>query len=108
MDGSPRAALTRRYPALPWRLLRQRLECVRGGKSRLASLLELWETYPRRSVRLLSTPGKGNAMNFELGDHCLLVDLKGRRYPVSYTHLRAHETDSYLVCRLLLEKKKKK
>ena len=25
--------------------------------------------------------------------------------PVSYTHLRAHETDSYLVCRLLLEKK---
>ncbi len=27
--------------------------------------------------------------------------------PVSYTHLRAHETDQYLVCRLLLEKKKK-
>src|SRR5665647_2588517 len=27
--------------------------------------------------------------------------------PVSYTHLRAHETDSYLVCRLLLEKKKR-
>src|SRR5680860_1550759 len=27
---------------------------------------------------------------------------------VSYTHLRAHETDSYLVCRLLLEKKKTK
>src|SRR5665647_695279 len=28
-------------------------------------------------------------------------------FSVSYTHLRAHETDSYLVCRLLLEKKKK-
>ena len=27
--------------------------------------------------------------------------------PVSYTHLRAHETRSNLVCRLLLEKKKK-
>ena len=26
--------------------------------------------------------------------------------PASYTHLRAHETDSDLVCRLLLEKKK--
>ncbi|WP_460365999.1 hypothetical protein [Staphylococcus aureus] len=26
-------------------------------------------------------------------------------YPVSYTHLRAHETLSDLVCRLLLEKK---
>ena len=30
-----------------------------------------------------------------------------RKYKaVSYTHLRAHETDSYLVCRLLLEKKR--
>ena len=29
-------------------------------------------------------------------------------YTVSYTHLRAHETDSYLVCRLLLEKKRVK
>src|SRR5680860_1586670 len=28
-----------------------------------------------------------------------------RVWSVSYTHLRAHETDSYLVCRLLLEKK---
>src|SRR5660397_297794 len=27
--------------------------------------------------------------------------------PVSYTHLRAHETKAKLVCRLLLEKKKK-
>src|SRR5680860_1683795 len=34
-------------------------------------------------------------------------DLVGRPTSVSYTHLRAHETDSYLVCRLLLEKKKK-
>eukprot|EP00658_Telonema_sp_P-2_P069510 TRINITY_DN58801_c0_g1_i1.p1 TRINITY_DN58801_c0_g1~~TRINITY_DN58801_c0_g1_i1.p1 ORF type:complete len:140 (-),score=29.09 TRINITY_DN58801_c0_g1_i1:38-457(-) len=28
-------------------------------------------------------------------------------YAVSYTHLRAHETPEHLVCRLLLEKKKK-
>ncbi|HAG60455.1 MAG TPA: hypothetical protein DCL83_14615, partial [Arthrobacter bacterium] len=27
------------------------------------------------------------------------------REPVSYTHLRAHETEADLVCRLLLEKK---
>eukprot|EP00658_Telonema_sp_P-2_P074916 TRINITY_DN64242_c0_g1_i1.p1 TRINITY_DN64242_c0_g1~~TRINITY_DN64242_c0_g1_i1.p1 ORF type:complete len:109 (-),score=9.54 TRINITY_DN64242_c0_g1_i1:16-342(-) len=26
-------------------------------------------------------------------------------WPVSYTHLRAHETPEHLVCRLLLEKK---
>src|SRR5674536_374118 len=29
-------------------------------------------------------------------------------YPVSYTHLRAHEPPEHLVCRLLLEKKKHK
>ena len=36
--------------------------------------------------------------------------LQGKRIPyeaVSYTHLRAHETVLDLVCRLLLEKKKK-
>src|SRR5450756_2644800 len=45
-----------------------------------------------------------------------LVELAARRQrllmvgfnPVSYTHLRAHETRHDLVCRLLLEKKKKK
>src|SRR5674536_380670 len=30
----------------------------------------------------------------------------GHLQPVSYTHLRAHETPEHLVCRLLLEKKK--
>src|SRR5674536_80982 len=29
----------------------------------------------------------------------------GSSWPVSYTHLRAHETPEHLVCRLLLEKK---
>ena len=35
-------------------------------------------------------------------------DLLDRITPVSYTHLRAHETVLDLVCRLLLEKKKSK
>eukprot|EP00658_Telonema_sp_P-2_P041416 TRINITY_DN29616_c0_g1_i1.p1 TRINITY_DN29616_c0_g1~~TRINITY_DN29616_c0_g1_i1.p1 ORF type:complete len:220 (-),score=47.73 TRINITY_DN29616_c0_g1_i1:17-676(-) len=37
------------------------------------------------------------------------VELQGARTrgTVSYTHLRAHETPEHLVCRLLLEKKKK-
>src|SRR5665647_3969607 len=39
-------------------------------------------------------------------DHNVHVT-EGGTESVSYTHLRAHETDSYLVCRLLLEKKKK-
>ena len=35
----------------------------------------------------------------------ILADTAGA-FSVSYTHLRAHETGAYLVCRLLLEKKK--
>ena len=34
----------------------------------------------------------------------ILFEILWRMRAVSYTHLRAHETDSYLVCRLLLEK----
>ena len=43
--------------------------------------------------------------------HRMLVPISGgisiMFSSVSYTHLRAHETGAYLVCRLLLEKKKK-
>ena len=39
------------------------------------------------------------------GARALVEGLK-RLQPVSYTHLRAHETVLDLVCRLLLEKKK--
>ena len=35
------------------------------------------------------------------------IDFDGLQRAVSYTHLRAHETSQDLVCRLLLEKKKK-
>src|SRR5678815_2251182 len=48
--------------------------------------------------------------NDNLGD--VLQSIAGRKGevtgmdPVSYTHLRAHETPEHLVCRLLLEKKK--
>ena len=41
-----------------------------------------------------------------IGKSTLLRTLAGL-HPVSYTHLRAHETVLDLVCRLLLEKKKK-
>src|SRR5678809_1197204 len=40
----------------------------------------------------------------------IVMNNAGKAYtynPVSYTHLRAHETGRNLVCRLLLEKKKK-
>ena len=38
---------------------------------------------------------------------CFFRDHRYAREPVSYTHLRAHETVLDLVCRLLLEKKQK-
>jgi len=53
--------------------------------------LALWANAP-------SAPGKE--------DFNVLLVVKGK--PVSYTHLRAHETVLDLVCRLLLEKKTKK
>ena len=57
----------------------------------------------RRGMEAIAT---GAAISVPVGENTL-----GRMFnvlgPVSYTHLRAHETDSYLVCRLLLEKKKK-
>ena len=40
-------------------------------------------------------------------EEILLLIEEAYQTPVSYTHLRAHETPEHLVCRLLLEKKKK-
>ena len=37
---------------------------------------------------------------------CDVFDKVETTWPVSYTHLRAHETSLHLVCRLLLEKKR--
>eukprot|EP00831_Metopus_contortus_P062657 TRINITY_DN54851_c0_g1_i1.p1 TRINITY_DN54851_c0_g1~~TRINITY_DN54851_c0_g1_i1.p1 ORF type:complete len:106 (+),score=24.20 TRINITY_DN54851_c0_g1_i1:172-489(+) len=39
-------------------------------------------------------------------DEAAVSFLQQQIKPVSYTHLRAHETSLHLVCRLLLEKKK--
>ena len=48
-----------------------------------------------------TTTSIGNLATADKGDCGLQLIL-----PVSYTHLRAHETVLDLVCRLLLEKKK--
>eukprot|EP00658_Telonema_sp_P-2_P006910 TRINITY_DN12597_c0_g1_i2.p1 TRINITY_DN12597_c0_g1~~TRINITY_DN12597_c0_g1_i2.p1 ORF type:complete len:181 (+),score=47.85 TRINITY_DN12597_c0_g1_i2:170-712(+) len=66
-----------------------------------------------RSRIRISFPGESEAIDwggvaqewFQMIVPALLDPKLG---PVSYTHLRAHETPEHLVCRLLLEKKKKK
>src|SRR5450756_3076903 len=63
-----------------------------GGEERAFS-----ELVTRYQTRLL------NFVYRTIGDREKAEDL----VPVSYTHLRAHETRHDLVCRLLLEKKKK-
>eukprot|EP00658_Telonema_sp_P-2_P071983 TRINITY_DN6117_c0_g1_i9.p1 TRINITY_DN6117_c0_g1~~TRINITY_DN6117_c0_g1_i9.p1 ORF type:complete len:114 (-),score=9.91 TRINITY_DN6117_c0_g1_i9:43-384(-) len=56
-------------------------------------------------------PLKQLLLHYEAPSECGLGPRRSwtRHYswPVSYTHLRAHETPEHLVCRLLLEKKKK-
>ena len=58
----------------------------------------------QRNVRLLpeQEPEIGYVVEKKLGEHVSIST-----GPVSYTHLRAHETVLDLVCRLLLEKKNK-
>ena len=51
--------------------------------------------------------GIGKALAIKFANKGWNVAVSARRVePVSYTHLRAHETCADLVCRLLLEKKK--
>ena len=51
------------------------------------------------------TSGTFATIDWSTGSYFVRTSLDGLE-PVSYTHLRAHETALDLVCRLLLEKKK--
>src|SRR5680860_451962 len=57
---------------------------------------QLPETVIEQAAILTNIVGTGGNVTIEVAT---------THFAVSYTHLRAHETDSYLVCRLLLEKK---
>src|SRR5450756_2835177 len=62
---------------------------------------------PVKLTNLTITPKLGILVGVTLFGLCIAGALAGYLMPVSYTHLRAHETRHDLVCRLLLEKKKK-
>eukprot|EP00825_Cyclidium_porcatum_P004222 TRINITY_DN11964_c0_g1_i1.p2 TRINITY_DN11964_c0_g1~~TRINITY_DN11964_c0_g1_i1.p2 ORF type:complete len:108 (-),score=27.23 TRINITY_DN11964_c0_g1_i1:6-329(-) len=68
------------------------------------------DVYKRQVVSTQSTWGKKELMQLALKNNRQGYPLRQRyqSHPVSYTHLRAHETRHDLVCRLLLEKKKKR
>src|SRR5665647_3879934 len=89
MAGPERNALSRRFPQSAF--ARRRGRRARDG------------AVPAPSLAVRMPPGEV-FMDSELSPGESPIDVNS----VSYTHLRAHETDSYLVCRLLLEKKKKK
>src|SRR5665647_2454245 len=55
-------------------------------------------------LQLNLTRNAGAAFSILTGSTWILTVIACSVVAVSYTHLRAHETDSYLVCRLLLEK----
>src|SRR5678815_4577782 len=58
-----------------------------------------------------ATPGLRHPMSVRRITHSIRATHSCARLPLitlAYTHLRAHETPEHLVCRLLLEKKKKK
>ena len=81
--------------------------CIRDRS--LRDRVYAWENKGKDAaagIQLLKDELKGNRLKLspELSND--ITELLSRT-SVSYTHLRAHETDSYLVCRLLLEKKKK-
>src|SRR5678816_4940577 len=57
------------------------------------------------SVQKGSTEDEARKFCIETLNICLDHAAKRGVFPVSYTHLRAHETPEHLVCRLLLEKK---
>src|SRR5664279_2338414 len=80
-------------PVSPHRPLGSRNKMsLRKSKTRLIPSL--------RHVGLRAAPAAGPAAVHQFAHGRYGDRPKGRA--VSYTHLRAHETDSYLVCRLLL------
>src|SRR5450759_1997321 len=79
---------------------------VRNGKNRSGFMTKrVTTTCSLRPPRLtwISVNRRSRWMN----DYSPIFREATMSKPVSYTHLRAHETRHDLVCRLLLEKKKK-
>eukprot|EP00658_Telonema_sp_P-2_P031635 TRINITY_DN23628_c0_g1_i1.p1 TRINITY_DN23628_c0_g1~~TRINITY_DN23628_c0_g1_i1.p1 ORF type:complete len:119 (+),score=24.17 TRINITY_DN23628_c0_g1_i1:75-431(+) len=93
----------------------------RPPRSTLSSSSAASDVYKRQPLRLLPQPPQlaihrrpqqikqpHQNLRIQPSPHRGIGPCTALYIPVSYTHLRAHETPEHLVCRLLLEKKKKK
>src|SRR5664279_5972550 len=108
-SGSARRALGQRMGHLP---LWSRGRPAVHGRSRVCDLLRTRECRPQkraddvRSEQVSAARPVGpwqleSVVGQELSSSSGVTGDETVDTPVSYTHLRAHETDSYLVCRLL-------
>ena len=99
-------------PAYKCRFLRQTLDSIVVQTCRSFTVYIGDDASPQNLKEIVSDyADKMNIVYRRFDTNLGGVDLPGhwdRCIAVSYTHLRAHETGRNLVCRLLLEKKKKK
>src|SRR5680860_1702843 len=107
--SSSRSAVVRRSLRVPWSASSCCTQVRRLSgwtpRSRATALIGRSDSRARRTAR-----SRNSGEYFEVLMWHGLLPLRFtesqiwslRQTPVSYTHLRAHETDSYLVCRLLL------
>src|SRR5678815_1208073 len=87
------------------RITPYRLEIVQGNVVTQEQAAQIKPGMNRAQVRdILGSPLLTDPFHADRWDYVFSIRRRGTE-PVSYTHLRAHETPEHLVCRLLLEKK---
>ena len=99
------------HGTIEWRLFNSTLHAGEAKANIILAMAISAQGINQKYTQFRKTP-IGDNPAFTFRTFLLRLGLIGPEYKnvrtVSYTHLRAHETDSYLVCRLLLEKKKKR
>src|SRR5674536_373644 len=104
-DGRTRGTETAaRVPRSPWRTDQESGSGSARGSPE-AITVAIGSRFPRRRSGGHGDPVGRRPSTGSLGAPIVIVG--ALLLAVSYTHLRAHETPEHLVCRLLLEKKKK-
>eukprot|EP00658_Telonema_sp_P-2_P055595 TRINITY_DN4418_c0_g1_i7.p1 TRINITY_DN4418_c0_g1~~TRINITY_DN4418_c0_g1_i7.p1 ORF type:complete len:942 (-),score=181.87 TRINITY_DN4418_c0_g1_i7:39-2864(-) len=99
------------FPSLGWMMKNQFANATTTWESYFYSNNTFSHNHPMfgsYTVWLMQSVGGIQPHPAANGMDRVLIKPRPPQAPVSYTHLRAHETPEHLVCRLLLEKKKKR